>query len=551
MTDEKDPAASYAGRWVARLRGRIIAQGGTPELARRTAKSSRHKESPEIIFMPAPFSIPDLIKVVVQALPADQQIHLVGGAVRDLFLGRTSHDFDFAVPADGVELARRVANALRADFNALDGDRDIGRVIVTTSDGTRTLLDFAKYKGGTTIEADLNGRDLTVNAIAYDLRAETILDPLDGVADLRLKSLRACTPTAFLDDPVRVLRTIRLAADLGFKIEPRTRALMKQAAEGLANVSPERLRDEMFKLFESPNSADSVRALELLGALPHVFPELTLLKDVQQPAPHVYDVWTHTLTLLKHLESILMALAPIDGSVDANDPFVEQLTQKIGRFRPQITDHYSNKLNPDRSVRGLIIFAGLYHDVSKPETRSLDETGRIRFFDHDQQGTQVVAHRAQAFRLSNDELERLRLIVANHMRIHFHISRMEADQTRPSRKAIYRFFRDSGEAGVDLVLLGLADLRAIRGPELSSATWAAAVDVAALLLENYWEKPHETVAPPRLLDGNDLMNELDLDPGPVVGKVLEAIREAQATGEVTTREQGLDLARAWLKANPS
>src|SRR5688572_26087484 len=193
MTDEEDRASSYAGRWVARLHGRIIAQGGTPELARRAAKSSRYKEIPEIIFMPAPFSLPSIVKKVIQMLPADQEIYLVGGAVRDMLLGRDSHDFDFAVPANGVAIARRVANALQANFNSLDEVRDIGRVIVNEPDGTHTLLDFAKFRDGTTLETDLNGRDLTVNAIAYDLRAETILDPLEGVADLRARRLRACS----------------------------------------------------------------------------------------------------------------------------------------------------------------------------------------------------------------------------------------------------------------------------------------------------------------------------------------------------------------------
>jgi hypothetical protein len=138
------------------------------------------------------------------------------------------------------------------------------------------------------------------------------------------------------------------------------------------------------------------------------------------------------------------------------------------------------------------------------------------------------------------------------MRFHFFTSRLEGEGQEPSRKAIYRFFRDAGGAGVDLVLLGLADLRGTRGPTLTQDSWAAALDVARLLLENYWERPTETVAPPRLLDGNDLMRELGLKPGPVVGKLLEAIREGQATGKIDSRDRALDFARQQLKdmANP-
>ena len=126
---------------------------------------------------------------------------------------------------------------------------------------------------------------------------------------------------------------------------------------------------------------------------------------------------------------------------------------------------------------------------------------------------------------------------------------MESEKKEPSRKSIYRFFRDSGEGGVDLVLLGLADLRGTRGHTLTQETWTAALDVARILLENYWEKPQETVAPPRLINGNDVINEYHLEAGPVIGQLLEAIREAQAIGKVSTRDEALVFGKDWLKEN--
>lgn len=132
------------------------------------------------------------------------------------------------------------------------------------------------------------------------------------------------------------------------------------------------------------------------------------------------------------------------------------------------------------------------------------------------------------------------------MRFHFHTSRMEGEGREPSRRAIYRLFRDAGEAGVELVLLGLADLRGTRGTALTQETWTAALNVARLLLENYWEKPEESVSPPRLVDGHELMRVLEMEPGPRLGQLLEAIREAQATGKVSSREQALEYARSWI-----
>jgi tRNA nucleotidyltransferase/poly(A) polymerase len=546
MHDNPDKTLSpYAGRWVARVRGRIIAQGGTPEQALHAAQLSRHKEKPEIIFMPVPFSYSPLIDKIRDILP-EQEIYLVGGAVRDMLLNRASLDLDFAVPSKGVSLARRVANALHADFMVLDEERDTGRVIVTESGGKRTFLDFATYRGRD-LDEDLRARDFTVNAIAFDAHTQTLLDPLNGASDLRLKTIRACLPTSLSDDPVRILRAVRQAAAFQFRIEPETRKAMRQAASLLPRISPERQRDELFKILEGSKPDASMRALEMLGIFPFLLPELPALKGVEQSPPHIYDVWEHTLSVLGHLETILAALAPAYNADDTNDLFTGLLTLRIGRFRDQFTGHFATSLNTDRSVRAALFFAALYHDVQKPATRTVELGERIRFFDHDVRGAEVVAERGRAFNLSNDELERIKLIVHHHMRFHFFTSRLEGEKKGPSRKAIYRFFRDAGEAGVDLVLLGLADLRGTQGSGLRQETWTAALDVARILLENYWEKPQEAVAPPRLLNGNELMSALGLQPGRIVGQLLEEIREGQATGKVESREQALALAQDYLK----
>lgn len=539
----------YAGRWVARVRGRIVAQGGTPEQALHAAQVSRHKEKPEIVYMPVPVEYSPLIDKVREILP-DQEFYLVGGAVRDMLLNRLSHDLDFALPAKGISLARRVANALKADFMVLDQERDTGRVIVTEADGTRTFLDFAVYRGKN-LDEDLQSRDFTINAIAFDSRAQTIIDPLNGGSDLRAKLIRACTPASLSDDPVRILRAVRQAAAFAFKIEPGTRQAMKQAASLLPRVSSERQRDELFKMLEGPKPDAAMRALEMLGIFPYLLPELPALKGVEQSAPHTHDVWEHTLSVLAHLEGILAVLAPGYDAESTNDLFTGLLTLRIGRFRAQFGRHFAESLNTDRSMRAALFFAALYHDVQKPATKSVDETWRIRFFDHDIQGAEVAAQRGRAFNLSNDEVKHIETIVRHHMRFHFFTSRLEGEKQEPSRKAIYRFFRDTGKAGIDLVLLGLADLRGTQGAMLTQETWSAALDVARTLLENYWEKPLETVAPPRLLDGNELMSELGLKPGRVVGQLLEAIREGQATGKIENRAQALDLAREHLKKSES
>ena len=546
--DQEQAASPYAGRWVARLQGKVIAQGNTAEEARRAAQTHRHKESPEIIYMPVSFSFSPLLTSIMQALPVDQEIYLVGGAVRDTILGRTSHDLDFSIPTDGIKLARMIANKLNGAFYPLDSERDTGRVILIHEDETRTIMDFATYRGED-IESDLRDRDFTINAIAFNLQNEEVFDPLHGANDVRAKIIRVCTPGALDNDPVRVLRAIRQAAGLGFQIDVDTRQKLKQAAGKLGSVSSERLRDELFRILEGPQPGTAIRALEMLGVLPHILPELSSLKGVDQPSPHVDDVWMHTLGVMNYLEEILSALAPGYDPEATGDLFTGLLVLRLGRYREQFRAHFANALNTNRSLRGLLFFAALYHDVAKPTCKTVDEDGRIRFWGHDEQGEEMTVARASTLHLSNDEIQRLRLIIRNHMRVHFHSTRLEAEHKTPSRKALYRFFRDTGEAGVDLVLLALADTRATYGHTLTQESWIAVLDICRIFLENYWEKPTETVAPPRLLDGNEAMSELELDPGPRVGEVLEIIREAQATGKVSTREEALDYARSWLKEN--
>lgn len=536
----------YSGRWVARLGGRIVAQGGTPEQA-RLAALSRFKEKPEIVFMSLsdPFIYPPLLAKVIQACPADQDLYLVGGAVRDMLLGRALHDFDFTLAHSGIKIARKVADALGADFYPLDPERDTGRVLVPSLDAIPIVLDFTSFRGPD-LDADLAGRDFTLNAIALELRKGQIFDPLGGAQDLKDKRLRACSALAFIDDPVRILRAVRLAADYDLHILPETRLAMKDAAPRLVEASAERIRDELFRALEGSKPSACIRALDMLGALGVILPETTEMKGVNQPLPHQHDVWEHTVTLLRVLEEILAALAPAAEPETADDLLLGSLVLRIGRYRQEFTAHNHKILAGRRTMRGLLFLAALFHDVAKPNARQVDEDGECHFWDHDQFGAEMAGQRGRLLALSNEEISHLQTIIRNHMRVHFHTRRLLEDGKPPTRRAIYRFFRDSGEAGVDLCLLALADLRATYGHTLPQETWAAALDVVRSFLENWYEKPTESINPVPLVNGDELMETFMLKPGPRIGELLLAIREAQATGKVQTHEQALSLAGGML-----
>lgn len=537
---------AYAGRWIAYIGGSIVAQGGTPEQALRAAKAGWYKETPRIYYVPmhSPFKFSKLLKEIVSALPTDRQVYLVGGLVRDFFLNRETKDYDFVLDHGSLEAGRRVADHLGAAYYPLDEARQTARVILVEMDGSHRLLDFALQRGPN-LESDLRNRDFTINALAIDLNdPEKLLDPLGGLADLHNKLLRSCSPNSFEEDPLRILRGVRLAAALNFRITPETLNQMRQSVPQLVQVSSERLRDELFRILEGPQPATAIRALDILGVVQVILPELMPLKGITQSSPHVHEAWTHTLETISKLESVLEVLSRDYNPDSSANLMMGLVSMHLGRYRQQIYAHLSERISSDRKLQPLLFLAALYHDAGKPVCRQLEEDGRIRFLGHEVESRRLVGIRAHALHMSSEEVNRLENIVGAHLRP---LSLSQTNQD-PSRKAIYRFFRDLGAAGVDVCLLSLADTLATYGSTLPQEFWNRQLRVIRLLLEAWWEKPAESVSPPELLRGGDLIRELLLEPGPLIGKLLEAIRESQATGEVQSYADALKFARRWIES---
>jgi poly(A) polymerase len=211
---------------------------------------------------------------------------------------------------------------------------------------------------------------------------------------------------------------------------------------------------------------------------------------------------------------------------------------KLGRFRRQLEQHLTDSINPDRSQRSLLFLAGFYHDAGKSASQSIENDGKIRFIGHEQIGSRIIRRRGKAMKLSSLEIERLAIIVSHHMRP----SLLSHEEGTLNKKAIYHYFRDTGPAGVDICLLSLADVLATYGPTLPPDRWSRHLDVVRLLLEAWWEDREERISPAPLINGDELMAEFDLDPSPLIGYLLEAIREAQISHEVTNKEEAITLA---------
>lgn len=542
ITDED--LAPYRGRWIALLHGKVIAQGGTPKQVSAAAQAGRFKEVPKVMFVPMQESLrfTELFTRVVEELPAGLPAYLAGGAVRDAMLGRPVHDMDFVLFGKVLSISRRIADRIGAAYYPLDEERQTARLVLITENGTRQILDFSAPRGED-LESDLRARDFTINAMAVDVhRSQELLDPLGGASDLRQRLLRTTTRHSLEDDPVRMLRGIRMSAQFNLRILPETRELMQKASNRLNRISPERLRDEIFRIFAAPRPGASILALDILGALDKLFPELAHSKGIEQSEPHVFDVWRHSLDALNKIEVVLQVLSPAYNPDLANNLLMGMAVLRLGRFRQKIGEHLAVSLSGDRLLDALLLFAALYHDAGKPQTRTVEENGRVRFFNHDEMGEMIIAKRARALRLSNVEIEHLRKIVRHHLRPMLLANTGQV----PSRRAVYRFFRDTGASGVDVCLLSLGDVLATYGPTLPAATWARHLDVVGSLLEAYWEHPEESVAPKPIINGSEIIEETGIPPGPLIGRVLSEIREAQAEGKISSYEDALAFARQIL-----
>lgn len=465
--------------------------------------------------------------------------HLFGGAVRDALLGRASHDLDITIDARPHEVGPRLAGRLGGTYFDLDRERGIGRVAIGAADPI--TVDLTGLGADETIHSHLRGRDYSVDAMAVSLEglasgSAAVIDPTGGLIDLRAGSVRALSPGALNDDPIRLLRGPRLAAANRFELEAITAGWIRERAALIANVSPERVRDELIKILAAPSVSSSIRGLDALGLLTAVLPELEESRGVAQPPEHHYDVLDHLMETPGALEMLLVG----------NDD-VPAL-----RFVPRfdgLTDYFGRPLADDASRSTLLRLACLLHDVAKPATKTIEDTGRIRFFGHGPEGAAVCKSVMSRLRFSRKATQYVATIVEYHLRP----GQAAPPAKEPSTRAIYRYRRDLGDVSIDTLYLNMADYMAAKGPAMLEpgydlGEWERHCGAIACLLDGDDGQGRDgKPADRRLLDGVEIMAELSLEAGPAVGELLEMVEEARATGEIDNRAEAVALARKALE----
>jgi poly(A) polymerase len=456
---------------------------------------------------------------VARAALEGEPAWLVGGAVRDRMLGRSLTDLDLVVDGDPEQAARAVARAAgRAACFALSEDFGAWRVVARDR---AWQADVERLRGGS-LRADLGLRDFTVNAIAEPIEGGAQIDPLGGLEDLAARRLRMAAPSAFADDPLRVLRLVRMAVELELEPEPQTSRAARAHASELRGVSAERVFIELRRILASPQPRRGIELMSELGATAVVLGELEALRGVDQSRFHHLDVYGHTLEVLDRT---------IELQEDPGGILGEEHAAEVTAL---LAEPLADELTRGEALR----WGALLHDAAKPLTREVrPEDGRVTFVGHDRRGAEQARGVLERLRAS----ERLRAHVAALVRNHLRLGFLVHEPQPLSRRAVFSYLRACSPVEVDVTLLSVADRLATRGDGAQKAI-DAHLRVAGPLLGDALRWRAEGPPLP-LWRGDELARELDIEVGPRVGELLEQLAEAQYAGELATREQALAYAR--------
>ncbi len=428
--------------------------------------------------------------------------YLVGGYLRDFLLGRETRDIDILLPQEVMALARMLAARLGGFFVPLDEERGTARIVLLKEEG-RYRIDISRMQGGS-LEADLARRDFTINALAQELLnpEAKIVDLYGGERDLRERRLRAISESTFRDDPLRLLRGVRLAGELGLQVESHTEELMRRDAPLIASSSSERVRDELIKILSLPDSAASLRYLHQLGLLLHIIPEVG-----DESLPHPLDT-------VEALERLL--------TLEGEEVWCSLL--------PTLQRHLGEVTADDGTRFTTLKLVALLHHAGQPKVEHPPP-----------EGASSIRAILKRLRFANRELRRAEKIALGNPLAW----RLGLDP--PPDVEVYRFFRALKEGSVEALLLSLADHLACRRGNMHSPKWRNHLSNVVPILSRYFSQERGRIFPPRLVTGTDLRREFHLAPGPLIGHLLEKIREAQVEGKVTTREEALKLVGGLLK----
>jgi poly(A) polymerase len=460
----------------------------------------------------------DLVSVITRTAEKQcSQVYIVGGTVRDWLLGILARDLDLAVDKDGVLFAEKLASLSGGTFVLLDADNGVGRVV-----WKGYVIDVAEFRDGAIdILADLVKRDFTMNAMAVplalkeeDLPSFDLIDPCHGQRDLQNSLIRSAYQASFSDDPLRLLRAYRFASETGFAVELQTEQLIREQANLIEDVSPERVTYELNKIMASKRTGIVVEKLAESGLLWHLFPELKKGAGLEQPPSHHLDVFDHNLATLSAMDDL------------------QKYPEKYFPESEIIPDYLA-----DDKKRVWLKWAALFHDVGKPDAFKI-RNERITFYNHDRAGIEIILNIGRRLKWSNEDMSRISCLVGNHM-WPFHLSNV-ARTGQVSAKAILKLVKAIDDDLPGLFMLAMADSLAGQGPGRPPAIEKELADLFIQVDDVVKNKVQPVLTGPKLVTGRDLI-DMGLIPGPLFKEILEAIERSQVAGDINDRQSALSF----------
>ena len=439
----------------------------------------------------------------------DNEIYVVGGTVRDFLMGKISYDRDLiVVDEDAKSFSQKVAEFFDGVFIPLDEENKIYRIVLKDK---KNFLDITNPIGGN-LEEDIMRRDITINAIAVNIKTGEIPSFCEfGIQDLQNKIIREIKEENFTDDPLRILRVYRFYANLGFEISPELLNITKKHASLINKPAKERIEYELMKLFDGEFAAQALLKMDESEILEIIFPFVKELKQVPPNLHHHLDLFNHSIETVNQV-------------------------QKFYEISPKEVQEHLKKVDFGGFSRlAHLKLAALMHDIGKFSTWTIEpDTGRHRFIKHEDVGAKLARPILKKMCFSNKQIDYISYIIKKHMYPTAVVSAPELND-----KVMMRYVRKSADNAIDTIIIAKADRVSAQGPEITKELVEGNITLLDKLLQFYLNTK-ETLAPlPKLLDGREVMSILNINPSPILGKILNELHEAQISGDILTKDDAV------------
>ncbi|MDR2676829.1 MAG: HD domain-containing protein [Endomicrobium sp.] len=458
-------------------------------------------------------------------------VYAVGGFSRDIILKRKYNDIDLVVDKDVINYSKKIAYSLKSKLINLDNASKTYRIMLKNN--VVTHIDISHFMGKT-IEQDLQNRDFTINAIAFNIKyfknfkEHLILNDRDTLDDLlKYKIINTVSLESFIMDPLRMLRAFRLAAELNFSVSQKTLKQIRSNAKSISKVAYEKIKNEFFRTLSVENSTIFIKKMDKCGLLSEIFSEIGIMKETcNKYYYHPGGLFQHSFETMKSVENILNNLEKY---------FPENFLDIQQHFRDD------NVFSENITRSGLLKFTALFHDNAKPETAKF-ERGKLHFLEHEEVGAKKIEKIMSTMKFSKKDVEFVTLLVKQHMRPSV-LTRSKVI----TRRALLKFFKNIGDNTADLIILAMSDWHSYRRLNVFPKEILKFQEKSVREIIKFYYELKKLKPIPKIIDGNIIMKKFDLKPGPLIGKLLYFVSEAQKKGKIYNTNEALDLVFSKIK----